>query len=320
MAAAADAAAAEPAARSRRNRGERSHETRRITSTARTAGPIELSDDIFGIEPRADILARWSTGSSPSAAPAPTRCRPATRSRAPARRCTSRRAPAAPVTARARAPQFLGGGRAFGPVVRSHALRPAQEGARAGAAPRPVVQGQGRRPRSCWTRPSSADAEDRGAAGPVRQARPEERPGHRRRRGRGQLRPGRPQHPEVDVLPNAGLNVYDVLRRDKLVLTRAAIEAIEARFAERRPPDARRAPLRHHPRPGDHRKGHARSPSRTRWCSSVAKDATKDEIAAAVEELFKVKVTKVNTLIIKGKTKRFRGRPRPAHPTSRRRS
>ena len=41
----------------------------------------------------------------------------------------------------------------------------------------------------------------------------------------------------------------------------------------------------------------------------VADDSTKDEIAAAVEELFKVKVTKVNTLNVKGKTKRFRGRP-----------
>jgi large subunit ribosomal protein L23 len=40
----------------------------------------------------------------------------------------------------------------------------------------------------------------------------------------------------------------------------------------------------------------------------VAQDATKDEIAAAVEELFKVRVVKVNTLITKGKTKRFRGR------------
>jgi large subunit ribosomal protein L23 len=39
----------------------------------------------------------------------------------------------------------------------------------------------------------------------------------------------------------------------------------------------------------------------------VAKDATKDEIAAAVEELFKVRVIKVNTMITKGKTKRFRG-------------
>lgn len=41
----------------------------------------------------------------------------------------------------------------------------------------------------------------------------------------------------------------------------------------------------------------------------VAMNSTKDEIATAVEQLFKVKVTKVNTLIQKGKTKRFRGRP-----------
>ena len=39
----------------------------------------------------------------------------------------------------------------------------------------------------------------------------------------------------------------------------------------------------------------------------VSMDSTKDQIAAAVEELFKVKVIKVNTLITKGKTKRFRG-------------
>ena len=40
----------------------------------------------------------------------------------------------------------------------------------------------------------------------------------------------------------------------------------------------------------------------------VAESATKDEIAAAVEALFKVNVTKVNTINVKGKTKRFRGR------------
>ena len=39
----------------------------------------------------------------------------------------------------------------------------------------------------------------------------------------------------------------------------------------------------------------------------VAHDATKDEITAAVEELFKVNVIKVNTVITKGKLKRFRG-------------
>ena len=40
----------------------------------------------------------------------------------------------------------------------------------------------------------------------------------------------------------------------------------------------------------------------------VSMDSTKDEISAAIEELFKVEVVKVNTLITKGKTKRFRGR------------
>ncbi len=41
----------------------------------------------------------------------------------------------------------------------------------------------------------------------------------------------------------------------------------------------------------------------------VAMDATKPEIAAAIEALFNVKVVSVNTLIQKGKTKRFKGRP-----------
>jgi large subunit ribosomal protein L23 len=41
----------------------------------------------------------------------------------------------------------------------------------------------------------------------------------------------------------------------------------------------------------------------------VAPDATKPEIKAAVEGLFGVTVLAVNTLVQKGKTKRFKGRP-----------
>ncbi len=41
----------------------------------------------------------------------------------------------------------------------------------------------------------------------------------------------------------------------------------------------------------------------------VALDADKRSVKTAVETLFKVKVTGVNTLRVKGKTKRFRGRP-----------
>ncbi|PIW31905.1 MAG: 50S ribosomal protein L4 [Rhodobacterales bacterium CG15_BIG_FIL_POST_REV_8_21_14_020_59_13] len=37
--------------------------------------------------------------------------------------------------------------------------------------------------------------------------------------------------PHIDILPAQGLNVYDVLRHDQLVLTKAAVEKIHARFA-----------------------------------------------------------------------------------------
>lgn len=36
--------------------------------------------------------------------------------------------------------------------------------------------------------------------------------------------------PHVDVLPAVGANVYDILKHDMLVLTRAAVEQLEARF------------------------------------------------------------------------------------------
>ena len=37
--------------------------------------------------------------------------------------------------------------------------------------------------------------------------------------------------PQIDVLPVQGINVADILRRTKLVLTKAALEALAARFA-----------------------------------------------------------------------------------------
>ena len=48
---------------------------------------------------------------------------------------------------------------------------------------------------------------------------------------------------------------------------------------------------------------------RNQFVFRVAAEATKPEIKAAVEALFGVKVLGVNTLVQKGKTKRFRGRP-----------
>jgi large subunit ribosomal protein L23 len=48
---------------------------------------------------------------------------------------------------------------------------------------------------------------------------------------------------------------------------------------------------------------------RSQYVFRVSIDATKPQIKAAVEGLFGVQVLAVNTLVQKGKTKRFRGRP-----------
>jgi len=50
-------------------------------------------------------------------------------------------------------------------------------------------------------------------------------------------------------------------------------------------------------------------PEHGQFVFRVAPDATKREIKAAVEGLFGVTVLAVNTLVQKGKTKRFKGRP-----------
>lgn len=52
--------------------------------------------------------------------------------------------------------------------------------------------------------------------------------------------------PHVDILPNAGLNVYDILRAEKLVLTQDAVAAIHERFknGEAKPTAKKRAPAK----------------------------------------------------------------------------
>jgi large subunit ribosomal protein L4 len=73
-------------------------------------------------------------------------------------------------------------------------------------------------------------AQDQGAARPIRSAGLGVGADHRRRRGRRGLRRAARNLPKVDVLPQQGANVYDILRRDTLVLTRDAVEQLEARL------------------------------------------------------------------------------------------
>ena len=128
------------------------------------------------------------------------------------------------------APQFRGGGKAFGPVVRSHAIDlPKKVRALAlkhalSAKAKAESHHRHRRDRSPTTRKTKALAAQfaelgLGSALIIGGARSTTNFGRAARNIRG-----------IDVLPIQGINVYDILRRDTLVLTRAAVEALEERF------------------------------------------------------------------------------------------
>jgi large subunit ribosomal protein L4 len=128
----------------------------------------------------------------------------------------------------ARVPQFRGGGRAFGPVVRSHehdlpkkvralALRHALSAKMkdGGVIVWDKAEGDGK---TKTLRANFAKAGLKSALiidGAALQ---------------DQFALAARNIPQIDVLPIQGINVYDILRREKLVLTRAAVDALQERF------------------------------------------------------------------------------------------
>jgi large subunit ribosomal protein L4 len=129
----------------------------------------------------------------------------------------------------ARVPQFRGGGRAFGPLVRSHetelpkqlralALKHALS-AKAKSADIVVIDAA--KLGEPKTKALAKNFEKLGltSALVIDGAEVEKNFGLAAR-----------NLPEIDVLPVAGINVYDIMRRNKLVLTKAALDALEARL------------------------------------------------------------------------------------------
>jgi large subunit ribosomal protein L4 len=193
------------------------------------AGSVDLDDAIFGLEPRADILqrcVRWQLAKRRAGTHA-------VKNRSDVNR-TTKKLYKQKGTGNARhgaasAPQFRGGGRSFGPQVRSHehdlpkkvralALKHALS-AKARDASLIVVdevkltQAKTKALKDTFGKLGLANALI--IAGSEVDA----------NFGRAAR-----NLPNIDVLPVQGINVYDILRRDKLVLSRAAVDALEARF------------------------------------------------------------------------------------------
>ncbi|ALA16166.1 MULTISPECIES: 50S ribosomal protein L4 [Chelatococcus] len=193
------------------------------------AGSIELNEAIFGLEPRADLIhryVRWQLAKRQAGTHK-------TLGRSEISR-TTKKLYRQKGTGNARhgaasAPQFRGGGKAFGPVVRDHDHD----------LPKRVRQLALRHALSAKAKDGSIVVLDAAAVNEPKTKALKERFGKLGLTNAlivdgaavdGNFGLAARNIPNVDVLPVQGINVYDILRRDKLVLTKAAVDALEARF------------------------------------------------------------------------------------------
>ena len=194
------------------------------------AGEVKLSEEIFGLEPRDDILqrvVRWQLAKQQQGTHK-------AKGRAEIAR-TGAKMYKQKGTGRARhhsarAPQFRGGGKAHGPVVRSHEHE----------LPKKVRALGLKHALSAKAKASNiivvdelklTEGKTKVLRRQLQQARPDQCAADRRRRGRRRTSSCAAANiPNIDVLPIQGINVYDILRRGTLVLSRAAVEALEERF------------------------------------------------------------------------------------------
>jgi large subunit ribosomal protein L4 len=192
-------------------------------------GSLELSDEIFGLEPRADLIARmvrWQLAKRQSGDHK-------TLGRADIHRTGKKmykqKGTGGARHGSARVPQFRGGGRAMGPVVRSHE-HDLPKKVRALALRHALSAKQRAGGLIVWELAQLDEGKTKGLRATFDKAMLHNVLIIDGASVNANFAAAARNLPQVDVLPVQGVNVYDIMRREKLVLTRAAVEALEARF------------------------------------------------------------------------------------------
>ena len=194
------------------------------------AGSLSLKDEIFGLEPRPDLLHRMVRYQGLKAMAGTHDVKNRAEIALTGKKWGKQKGGGTARHGSRRAPQFRGGGRAFGPTPRSHAIdlpkkvralaRKHALSAKAKAGELAIVDTlKTEAPKTAALRAQFGKLEwlnalivdgadlDQNFALAARNI------------------------PQIDVLPIQGINVADILRRNRLVLTKSAVEALEARFA-----------------------------------------------------------------------------------------
>jgi len=193
------------------------------------AGSVTLSDEIFGLEPRKDLIQRcinWQLAKRRAGTHAVKNRADVWRT---GKKMYKQKGTGGARHGSARVNLFRGGGRSFGPVVRDHAHD----------LPKKVRALALRHALSAKARDGGIVVVDSVA---VDQGKTKVLRGHFEKLGfsnaliidgaqvQENFALAARNIPNIDVLPIQGINVYDILRRRTLVLTKAAVDALEARF------------------------------------------------------------------------------------------
>jgi large subunit ribosomal protein L4 len=192
------------------------------------AGDIELADAIFGLEVRNDLIHRMVRYQTLKRMAGTHHAQDRSEVAVTGKKMTKQKGTGGARHGNKSAPQFRGGGKAFGPKPRSHAIE----------LPKKV--------RALALRHALSSKAKAGEIVVLDKATAEGKTGALKAQfaklsldnaliiDGAELEPtfarAARNIPNIDVLPVQGINVYDILRRKKLVLTRAAVAALEARF------------------------------------------------------------------------------------------
>ncbi len=200
-----------------------------VTLEAKKAGSVELKDDVFGLEPRKDILHRMVTYQLAKRQAGTHKTKERGEVKGTTKKFVRQKGSGGARHGNRKPGIFVGGGVAHGPRVRSHATKLPKKlralalkhalSAKLGAKELIIVDDA--KMNDPKTKALIANFKALGVSsalivdGSVDE---------------NFMKAAR-NIPNVDVLPVVGANVYDILRREKLVLTKSAVEGLEARLA-----------------------------------------------------------------------------------------
>jgi len=194
------------------------------------AGSVTLKDDIFGLEPRADILHRMVRYQQLKAMSGTHDVKHRSEGVRTGKKFVKQKGSGGARHGDRKAPQFRGGGRAFGPTPRSHAIDLPKKvralalkhalSSKAQAGELTIVDTLKTNEAKTAALRATFGKLDWSSALIIDGAELDQNFALAAR-----------NIPQIVVLPIQGINVADILRRNRLVLTKAAVEALEARFA-----------------------------------------------------------------------------------------